>query len=773
MIKTNLPVILLKGLILLPNQEVRVELSNPISKKVINISKLYHDDEVLIVCPIDTLEERPDTSDLPKIGVTGKIRSCIELPNGSSRVVISGIERVKVYSYVNYSNEEDVLESIVTPIVRAETDEIEETAVLRKLMSELDNYINTCSNVSNSILSQIKGIIDLDKITDIIANFLPLNFEKKINLMLDANPISRAKYLIKELSIETAIYELENKLDVDLKQELDDAQKEFILKEKIKVIRQELGEKDNKNIDAEEFEKELFSLKASSKVKTKIKSEIEKYKMIPESSPELSVTRNYIDYLIKIPWEKRTKDITDLNQIETCLNNSHYGLDDVKSRIIEYIAVKDNCSTSKSPIICLVGPPGVGKTTFASSVATSIGKEFVKISLGGMNDTAELLGHRRTYIGSNPGKIVSGLIKAGSKNPVFLLDEIDKLTKDFRGDPASALLEILDQTTNSKFVDNYIDEEIDLSEVLFIVTANDVNGIPAALYDRLEVIDISGYTEEEKFKIAQDYLIKKSLNNNGIKEIDLKFTNGAITKIIDEYTKENGVRELDRVINKIIRKVITNYKKENKKIKGITIKESDLIKYLKSPKYSGRKSVINTTGLIKALACTSVGGSIIEIEATNYIGNNNIKTTGSLGNVLGESIEISLSYIKSNIDEFGLKKDMFKDKDFHINLREGAIPKDGPSAGIAITTVLLSDLLDIIIPDNVSMTGEMTLKGDVLPVGGIKEKVIVAGKNNINKIYLSELNKPDIEEFDKSIIKNIEIKYIKNYIEIFNEIFKK
>lgn len=771
MIKTNLPVILLKGLILLPNQEVRVELSNPISKKVINISKLYHDDEVLIVCPTDTLEERPDTSDLPKIGVTGKIKSCIELPNGSSRVVISGIERVKVYNYVNYSNEEDVLESIVAPITITEVDEIEETAVLRKLMNELDNYINTCDNVSNSIMSQIKGIIDLDKLTDIIASFLPLTFEKKINLMLDANAVSRAKYLIREISIESAIYELENKLDIDLKQELDDAQKEFILKEKIKVIREELGEKDNKNIDVDEFNKKLNSIKLPTKIKSKLVNEIERYKVIPESSPELIVTRNYIDYLLKMPWDKKTKDITDLNKIEENLNKTHFGLEEVKERIIEYIAVKDNSTNSKSPIICLAGPPGVGKTSFASSVASALGREFVKVSLGGMNDTSEILGHRRTYIGSNPGKIITGLIKSGVKNPVFLLDEIDKLTKDFRGDPASALLEVLDQNGNSKFVDNYIDEEFDLSDVLFIVTANDISNIPPALFDRLEIISINGYTDEEKLKISENYLIKKALDNYDIKYPDLKFTSEGINKIIEEYTKENGVRELDRLINKIIRKVITNSKKANKKIKNIQIKKEDIEKYLKSPKYLNNICDIKSTGLIKALACTSLGGSIIEIEASSFIGTSVVKTTGSIGNVLNESIEVAISYIKTNIDKFDLKKEMFKEKDFHINVREGGVPKDGPSAGISITTAILSDLLNKKVPSYISMTGEITLKGDILKVGGIKEKLLVAIKSNIKTVYLPLENKPDVDDIDHKILKNLEIIYVSNYEEIYKKIF--
>ena len=771
MIKTNLPVILLKGLILLPNQEVRVELTNPITKKVINISKLYHDDEVLIVCPLNTLEEEPDINDLPNVGVTGKIKSYIELPNGGSRVVISGIERVKVYNYVNYSNEEDVLESIVTPIPRASYDEIEETAILRKLMGELENYINSSPNISNSIMSQIKGIIDLDKLTDIISNFIPLSFEKKLSLMLNISPIDRAKFLIREMSIEVAVGLLEEKLDRELKTELDEAQKEFILKEKIKVIRSELGEKDSKNSEAEIFESKLKSIKCSTKVKNKIKDEIEKYKMIPETSPELSVTRNYIEYMLKVPWSKSTEDETDLKKIEISLNLRHHGMEEAKKRIVEYIATQNNLVDKKSPIICLSGPPGVGKTTFAESVAAALNKKFVKVSLGGLNDTAEILGHRKTYIGASPGKIISGLVTAGVKNPVFLLDEIDKLTKDFRGDPASSLLEVLDQTYNNRFVDNYIDEEVDLSEVLFIVTANDVYNIPPALYDRLEIIDINGYTSEEKLLIAKDYLIKNILNNNKINKNDLIFEDKIIKKKINDYTKECGVRELDRLLNKVVRKVITEYKKNKKKISKVSITNDDLIKYLGIPKYESDKSDINSSGEVKALACSSVGGSIILLEALIVPGKEEIKVTGSAGNILIESVDVALSYIKSNLKTFNIKEESFKNKDIHINLREGAIPKDGPSAGLAITTTIISELTQKKVPSNISMTGEITLKGDALRVGGIKEKLIAAINDGIDKVYLPKSNKTDVMEISKDITSKLKIIYVDNYVEIFKDIF--
>ena len=771
MIKTNLPVILLKGLILLPNQEVRVELTNPITKKVINISKLYHDDEVLIVCPLNSLEEEPDINDLPNVGVTGKIKSYIELPNGGSRVVISGIERVKVYNYVNYSNEEDVLESIVTPIPRATYDEIEETAILRKLMGELENYINSSPNISNSIMSQIKGIIDLDKLTDIISNFIPLSFEKKLSLMLNISPIDRAKFLIREMSIEVAVGLLEEKLDRELKAELDDAQREFILKEKIKVIRNELGESDNKDSEAEVFENKLKNLKCSSKVRNKIKDEIEKYKMIPETSPELSVTRNYIEYMLKVPWSKTTEDETDLKKIEISLNLRHHGMEEAKKRIVEYIATKSNLATQKSPIICLSGPPGVGKTTFAESVANALNKKFVKVSLGGLNDTAEILGHRKTYIGASPGKIISGLVSSGVKNPVFLLDEIDKLTKDFRGDPAASLLEVLDQTYNNRFVDNYIDEEVDLSEVLFIVTANDVYNIPPALYDRLEIIDINGYTLDEKLLIAKDYLIKNILNNNKINKNDLLFEDKIIKKIINNYTKECGVRELDRLLNKIVRKVITEYKKNKKKLSKKTITEDDLIKYLGIPKYENDTGEISSSGEVKALACSSVGGSIIVLEALLIPGKEEIKVTGSAGNILLESVDVALSYIKSNLKAFKIKEESLKNKDIHINLREGAIPKDGPSAGLAITTTIISELIGKKVPSNISMTGEITLKGDALKVGGIKEKLIAAINDGIDKVYLPSSNKTDVMEISKDITSKLKIIYVNNYMEVFKDIF--
>ena len=465
MIKSNLPVILLKNLVLLPYQEVRVEIKSDVSKKVTEISKLYHDNEVLIVCPLNSLEEKPDTSDLPRIGVVGKIKSIIDLPNGNMRVIIYGLYRVKVISYVNYSNEEDILDSIITGI-ETQDSEIECSAYQRKLMTELESYVDKNPFITNSIMSQIKSNVSLDKLTDLIGNFLPLSFEKKLNLMLDASSISRSKLLIKELAIESAVMDLEGHIETEIKKGLDDTQKEFILKEKLKVIKNELGQNDTKDDDVEKFKEKLNGEEFPERIKTKLLTEIERYSATSEVSPDAGVIRNYIEYLLSVPWYKETKDEKDLLKIEKKLNESHYGMENAKTRIIEYIAVKSISPEINSPILCLVGPPGVGKTTFAESISYALNRNFVKISLGGMSDSSELVGHRRAYIGSNPGKIVSSLIRCESNNPVFLLDEVDKLKKDYKGDPASTLLDILDVSQNKRFVDNYIDEEIDLSKIL-------------------------------------------------------------------------------------------------------------------------------------------------------------------------------------------------------------------------------------------------------------------------------------------------------------------
>jgi len=772
MIKNNLPVILLKNLVLLPLADVRIELNNDISKKVIEISKLYHNNEVLIVTPLNDLEESPDTEDLPRVGVIAKITSRIDLPNGNARIVLRGEKRVKVLSYVNYSNESDILESIFVTYRDEDYNEVEETALLRKLISELDKYISANSHISNSILNSIKGITDLDKLTDKIANFIPLKLEKKISLMLDLSRISRTKKLITEINIELAVLELENKIEIEFTKKLEQTQKELILKEKLKIIKEEIGEKDSKTEYIENIKEKIKNGKFPSNIANRIKAELSKYELTPEISPEIGVIRNYLDYLTKIPWKEYTKDETDIQKIEASLSKSHYGLTEIKSRILEYIILKENTKNISPPIICLIGPPGVGKTTLALSIATSLKKNFAKISLGGINDPAELLGHRKTYIGSCPGKIINALIKTKSMNSLILLDEIDKLSDSYKGDTSSSLLDILDSNQNKAFIDNFIEEEINLNNITWIVTANDKSGIPPVLLDRLEIIEINSYIKPEKLQIAKHYLIPSSLKKLGISTNDITISDDAIEHIIDAYTKESGVRDLERLIDKILRKIITSHKLEKKTIKEIKVQKEDLLKYLKNEKYLLREKTEWTPGFMVGLAYTPYGGESLEVEVTSYNGKNSFITSGSLGKVIEESIKISLSYIKSKKDFLKINEESLN-KTFHINFRETSTPKDGPSAGTLITTCIISHILNKKVPKNISMTGEMTLLGEILPVGGIREKVMVAIREKIDILYISVYNKPEIEELEDYLKNKITFKFIKDYKEIYIDLFER
>lgn len=772
MIKSNLPVILLKNLVLLPYQEVRVEIKSEISKKVTEISKLYHDSEVLVVCPLDSLEEKPDASDLPRIGVVGKIKSVIDLPNGNMRLIITGLYRVKVISYVNYSNEEEILDSIITNIENKDS-EIEATAYARKLLNEFESYVDKNPFVTNSIMSQINSNVSLEKLTDLIGNFLQLSFEKKLSLMLDSSAISRSKTLIKELAIESAIIDLEGHIENEIKKGLDDTQKEFILKEKLKVIKDELGEGISKDEDVINLRDRVNDGVFPDRIKSKLLHEISRFDASSEMSPDAGIIRNYIDYLISVPWYRETKDEKDLIKIEKKLNSTHYGMEDAKNRIVEYIAVKSISPDVNSPIICLVGPPGVGKTTFAESISLSLNRNFVKISLGGMSDSSELVGHRRAYIGSNPGKIVTSLIKCNSRNPVLLLDEVDKLKKDYKGDPASTLLDILDVTQNKRFTDNYIDEEIDLSKVLFILTANDISSIPPALLDRLEIINLSGYSEAEKLYISENYLIPSILKNHGLSKNVIKFEIDAIKKIIDDYTNESGVRELERCLNKITRKVITNHIKASRKIVSVRIHANDLKDYLEKELYLNTTAKeITSSGVVRAVAASNTGGIALDIECSAYKGNGNYTFTGSLGSVIKESIEVAISYIKSNAEYFNIDEDFFLTHDIHIHFTQNATSKDGPSAGIAITTAILSLLKNKIIDSSISMSGEISLKGDILIVGGIKDKSVAARKSKINKLFIPKDNLKDVEWLEKDLKNNINFIPVSNYKDIYDHIFK-
>lgn len=764
-----LPVMLLKELIILPHEEIKIDLSNDLSKKVFRLASIHHNGDMLIVCPKDRLEEAPDIKDLPNIGVIARIKSSFQLPNGATRIVVTGLNRVKVVNYRTFTDDNDILMANVITIDNKKNDIVEETALKRKLLRVLSDYIAASSDVSNSILSSIKNYTSLNDITDSIVSFIQLPFEKKLAYMMETNSLVRAKKLIYDLSIELEVINLDQKLDSELQISMEETQKEYILREKIKHIKKELGEDDENEISEIYLEK-LNSLKLSSKTRKKILNEIKRLENLKENNPEYSVVRNYLDTVLNLPWNTSSKDIDDIDKVRENLDKTHYGLEKAKERIIEYIAIKKRNPDIKSPIICLAGPPGVGKTTFAINVAKSLNREFYKISVGGLNDTNELMGNRRTYLGSNMGRIMQGIRKCNVNNPVILIDEVDKMVKNTLGDPASCLLEILDSSQNTMFIDNYVEEEFDLSKVMFILTCNDASLIPEVLYDRLEIIEITSYTELEKLNIAKKYLLPSIFDDYKVGLKDIKISDNLILDIISKYTKESGLRELKRCLSSLIRKIIISNKSKELKV---TIKLSDLKKYLGNPKYikNDLENQIIPNGLVNALAYTSLGGVVMKIECSMFEGKGEVITTGLLGEVINESVEVAISYLRSNRHTFKLNDYYFMERTIHLHFLEASIPKDGPSAGIAITTCILSLLLEKSIDKHIAMTGEISLKGDILPVGGIREKIIGAYSSDIKEIFIPYGNLNDIDDIPDYIKDNIIIKPVKNYYEIFQALF--
>lgn len=766
MVETNLPILLLKTNILFPYNEIRVEVTSSKEKLVVQNSIKNHDNHLLLINLKDPLEESPNIKDLPGIGVIGKIKSKIELQNGSLRITISGLERVEVLNYIE--SDYGYLESFVVPARTFKQDELKITALKRLLFKNLNEYIDISSLMSNSVLGRIVGIEDINKLTDIICDELPIDYEKKIEYLYTLDPTKRLEMLLKDLNKELETIQLENEIELSLKEKIDAVQREYLLREKIRIIKDELGESTIKDTEIEKLKKRINEKKLPSKIKIRVEEELKRYILSSEVSPEVTIIRTYIDWLLSLPWQESSKDNNNKKEVANCLNESHYGLEKVKRRIGEFVSVMEKTENVNGTIICLVGPPGVGKTTLAKSIAKSLNKKFVHISVGGISDEAEIIGHRRTYLGAGPGKIIGGMRKAGVNNPVFLIDEVDKLIKDYHGDPASALLEILDKEQNAHFCDNYIEEEFDLSNVLFILTANDITKIPAALKDRLEIIELSSYTNYDKKEICRKYLIPKLLKEYKIRDYNISINDYAIMKIIEEYTKESGARELSRKIEEICRKIVYDDTKD------VVIKATNLKDYLGMPKYVRAKNdTSEQSGVVNALAYTVYGGEILKVSSTMYEGEGKIKVTGSVGKVMEESIEVAFSYIKSKAKDFSLEISNFFHHDFHVHIEEGAIPKDGPSAGITVVTSLISLMKDEIIDNTISMTGEITLRGKILQVGGIKEKLIAASVNGIKKVYLPLENKNDLDDVPGEVKDKLEIIFITNYTDIYNDLFKK
>jgi len=771
MTKTDLPVILLRGIVVLPYAELKIDLIDEIDTKIIDIATKNHDGFVLLVSPSSYLEERVEINKLPNLGIIGKITKKTTLPNGCIRVTIEGRKRAKIDNYMPYDNVLDVFAGQVSAPQRYAIDKTDEEALLRKLKLELENYINTVPYASNSVLEEMNEIESISKLSDVIANFMPLTFERKYEFLTTINPHTRVMMNLEDIQKELDAFEIEKNIDKKLQKELDKNQKEFILREKIKIIKEELGDVSSKDEDIDEIKEKLSKLKAPNNIIKKIEREIKKYEQTPSASPEVGIIRNYIDVLINLPWKITTKDNYDLKNVKEILDASHYGLEDIKERIIEYLAVKKRSVSNNSPIICLVGPPGVGKTSLAMSIAKAMNRRFAKISVGGVNDPAEIIGHRRTYMGANPGRIINALKKAGSNNPVFLIDEVDKMTKDIKGDPASSLLEVLDPEQNNKFYDNYVEEAYDLSNVMFILTANYIDQIPEELRDRLEIVNLSSYTEYEKLFIAKKHLIPIALKSYDLDSKSIKFSDDIILNIIRGYTKEAGVRELDRVINKIIRKYVKQMIEDKKDSISVKVTDKKIEEFLKKPRYESTSFLMEIPGIVNGLAYTSYGGDILPLEVVMYNSKEEFKLTGNLGDVMKESASIALGHIKSHYKEYKINYSDFNDKCLHINAIEGGIPKDGPSAGTALTTAIISFLLNKSVSKTIAMTGEMTLSGNVLPIGGLKEKAIGAYKAGVKKIFIPKKNENDIDEIPNEVKNNMEIVLVSNYKEIYNDIF--
>lgn len=761
----KLLVLIINDMVIFPNNEVRIEYDNLYDKQMIDIVDKIEDNLMLIVNPID--EDSIDVTSFPKYGVLGRLKLKMNVPNGKTRIVIEGLKRVEISSFTEDNNfyKADYKEVFI--------EETEETKnYFNILVKSLDNYIAKVPYMGNAIMSQLSGVDTLDDLCDLVVSYLPLKYEDKKKYITTIDPVERCKYLIEDMSRDLKFVELEQRIEAEVEKELNDNQKEYFLREKIKLMQKELGEGNNKNVEVETLTKKINKLKCNAKVKAKIKREIERYDSLNSNSPELGMVREYLDWMINLPWNNYTKDTNDLVKVKSILDSSHYALEEVKDRILEYLAVKQNTNNLRSPIICLVGPPGVGKTSLALSIAKSLNRKTAKISVGGINDEAEIVGHRRTYIGANPGRIIQGIRKSGTTNPVFIIDEIDKMTKDIKGDPASSLLEVLDPEQNNKFSDHYIEEEFDLSKVMFIATANYVEQIPYELRDRLEIITISSYTEYEKLDIAKNHLIPKELEEHGLTPLQVQIDDDAIMMLIRNYTKEAGVRELERTIATLFRKIVKKLLLSKDEI-FYNIDSKMIEEFLGKKKYFYMEAVdADEVGVVNGMAYTVFGGDILPIEATLFKGKGDLVLTGSLGEVMQESCHIALNYIKSNMEKFSINSELFEKNDIHIHVPEGAVNKDGPSAGITITTTLISLFTNKKVDKTVAMTGEITLRGRVLGIGGLKEKVIGAHRAGIRSILIPSENEKDLDDIPEDIRKDIKFKTISNYFEVYDYLFR-
>ena len=766
----KMPAVALRGMVILPGMVAHFDVSRAKSIKAVE-EAMMDEQKIFLVAQKDVEQENPDIEDLFKIGIIAEVKQVIKLQNNIVRILVEGKERAELSAFLE--NPDYLLAEIIRFDEEVDDGLPEEAkeAMLRSIQETFGKYVVVNPKMGKELQRQLSEITDLEKLMNQLANSLPVHFEEKQKILDAVSLTERYEVLMALLLKEIEITAIKNDFQAKVKAQVDKNQKEYLLREQMKVIREELGE-DNTESDADHFTEALGKIKADKEVKEKIKKEIDRFKNISSSSSESAVARGYIETLLELPWNKTSRDNKDLKNAEQILNADHYGLEKVKERMLEFLAVRNLTSKGESPIICLVGPPGTGKTSIARSVAKALDKKYVRISLGGVRDEAEIRGHRRTYVGAMPGRIVNGLRSAGVKNPLMLLDEIDKMSSDYKGDTASALLEVLDAEQNKKFRDHYVEIPINLSEVLFIATANSVQDIPRPLLDRMELIEVTSYTENEKLHIAKEHLLAKQMERNGIRPEQLAITDKAMAKIISGYTREAGVRNLERKLGEICRKAARPlYEGEKEKIK---VTEQNLEKFLGKEKYSfDKKNDTDEVGIVRGLAWTSVGGDTLEIEVNIMPGKGEFQLTGQLGDVMKESAQAGISYIRSVSEEYHIPKKFFQENDIHIHIPEGAVPKDGPSAGITMATAMLSAITKTPVRADVAMTGEITLRGRVLPIGGLKEKTLAAKNAGIKTICVPKKNEKDIDEISPEIKKGLEIVFVEQMKDVLDVAFVK